>query len=106
MLRQHLALHFVSPIFGHLRISTQLRYFALQAARLFCACADEQHQHVTLRLEGLEGQIPKEAFPKRLVVVQLHLAADIFSSFFGCVVVANSFNFLPEHQRIRCSLRV
>eukprot|EP00435_Cladocopium_sp_Y103_P052999 s109_g16.t2 len=43
------------------------QYFALQQARLFCACATGEPHHMALRLEPLHGQLPNEGLPKRLL---------------------------------------
>lgn len=43
------------------------QHFALQEARLFASCAERKPPHTTLHLEMLDGQLSKEAFPKRLL---------------------------------------
>lgn len=51
------------------------QHFALQEARLFAACAERKPPHTTLHLEMLDGQLSKEAFPKRLLAaVAAHMA--------------------------------
>eukprot|EP00435_Cladocopium_sp_Y103_P027029 s109_g6.t1 len=43
------------------------QYIALQEARLFCAYAEGEPEDITLRLQTLQGELPKEASPKRLL---------------------------------------
>ena len=45
-----------------------LRYFFLHHARLFSAYAEGQAEHITLRLQPLEGKLPLEILPRRLLV--------------------------------------
>lgn len=46
------------------------RHFALQHAHLFYARVEGDPRDITLRLEMLQGHMPQEAFPKRLLVAQ------------------------------------
>lgn len=57
-----------------------VRHFALQEARLFAACAERKPPHTTLHLEMLDGQLSKEAFPKRLLASEPQLSSHALSS--------------------------